>query len=375
MQYAEIEMEVKTPIFIGSGKEIPKYGYAYIPKEKSIYVMNFNKLFRFLKEKDLLDQYEELIMQGADGKYRSNLMKMLKANRITESEIKEYGIYSYATTENDFEDISCKNIQEFVRDPYHMPYIPGSSLKGAIRTALIAKFVNENASMFESEKREIERIITNGGRNIKLELARQIKKIESKVFFTLERNKKNHGDMLNDCFCGLQISDSNSLTCSDITLCRKIDISPKKFNNAKRKLSVYRECLKPGTKVKFQMTIDETKFGYSIKELQEAIDFMNQQYHKNFLDSFEKYEIEKGTIYIGGGAGYATKTIMYLLFPREKAVELIAKFMQCTTPRQHNHQKDVSIYHVSPHMQKSTCYQNDWYDFGLCKLNFKPETF
>lgn len=365
-------MEVKTPIFIGSGNEIPKYGYVYIPKEKSIYVMNFNRLFRFLKEKDLLDQYEELMLQGNNGKYKCSLMEMLKANRITEAEIKKCSSYSYTTEGNEFDKKNCQNIQEFVRDPCHMPYIPGSSLKGAIRTALLAKLVSENATMFESEKREIERIITTRGRNIKSELARQIKKIESKMLFTLERNKKKHNDMLNDCFCGLQISDSDSLACSDITLCRKIDISPKKFNNAKRKLSVYRECLRPGTKVKFQMTIDETKFGYSIQELQEAIDFMNQQYRKNFLDYFDKYPTEKGTIYMGGGAGYATKTIMYLLFPREKAVELIAQFMQCTIPR-HNHKKDVSTYNISPHMQKSTCYQRVLYEFGLCKLNFKPE--
>lgn len=372
MQYAEIEMKVKAPIFIGSGKEIPKYGYAYIQKENAIYVMNFKKLFENLRKWKLLGQYEDLMMQGNNGKYKCNLMEMLRANSITEAEIKKCSNYSYTTEGNEFDKKNCQNIQEFVRDPYHMPYVPGSSLKGVIRTALLAKLVSENASMFESEKREIERIITVRGRNIKSELARQTRKIESKVLFTLERNKKNSSDMLNDCFCGLQISDSDSLAYSDITLCKKIDFKPKDDDG--RDMPLYRECLKPGTKVKFQMTIDETKFRYSIQELQEAIDFMNQQYHKNFLDSFEKYEIEKGTIYIGGGAGYATKTIMYLLFPREKAVELIAKFMQCTTPRQHNHQKDVPIYHVSPHMQKSTRYQDDWYDFGLCKLNFKPET-
>lgn len=365
-------MKVKAPIFIGSGKEIPKYGYAYIQKENAIYVMNFKKLFENLRKWKLLGQYEDLMMQGNNGKYKCNLMEMLRANSITEAEIKKCSNYSYTTEGNEFDKKNCQNIQEFVRDPYHMPYVPGSSLKGVIRTALLAKLVSENASMFESEKREIERIITVRGRNIKSELARQTKKIESKVLFTLERNKKNSSDMLNDCFCGLQISDSDSLAYSDITLCKKIDFKPKDDDG--RDMPLYRECLKPGTKVKFQMTIDETKFRYSIQELQEAIDFMNQQYHKNFLDSFEKYEIEKGTIYIGGGAGYATKTIMYLLFPREKAVELIAKFMQCTTPRQHNHQKDVPIYHVSPHMQKSTRYQGDWYDFGLCKLNFKPET-
>ena len=50
-------MKVKAPIFIGSGKEIPKYGYAYIQKENAIYVMNFKKLFNSLKKWNLLDQY------------------------------------------------------------------------------------------------------------------------------------------------------------------------------------------------------------------------------------------------------------------------------------------------------------------------------
>ena len=189
MQYAEIEMKVKAPIFIGSGKEIPKYGYAYIQKENAIYVMNFKKLFNSLKKWNLLDQYEELMLQGNNGKYRCSLMEMLKANSITEAEIKKCSSYSYTTEGNEFDKKNCQNIQEFVRDPYHMPYIPGSSLKGAIRTALLAKLVSENASMFESEKREIERIITARGRNIKSELARQTK-LKVRCFLHLNAIKR-----------------------------------------------------------------------------------------------------------------------------------------------------------------------------------------
>lgn len=364
-------MEVKSPLFIGSGKEISKNDYIYIPKEKTIYVMDFKKLFDNLKKWKLLDQYEELMMQGGNGKYKGNLMKMLTSYGITEAEIKKCNSYSYTTTGNDFDTRSCRNINEFMRNPYHMPYIPGTSLKGAIRTALLAKLVSENTSAFESEKREIERLICSRVPKLKSKLAEQTKKIENKMLFTLNRKHNNPFDALNDCFCGLQISDSEPLSCSDITLCRKIDFKPEDDNG--KDMPIFRECLKPKTKVKFQMVIDETKFGYSIKDLQEAIYFMNIQYHKNFLDYFGKEAVERDIIYLGGGTGYATKTFMYLLFPREKAVELIAKFMQLTTPREHNHNKDVYVYHVSPHMQKSTLYQENWYDFGMCKLDFIPE--
>ena len=60
---------------------------------------------------------------------------------------------------------------------------------------------------------------------------------------------------VNNCFSGIRVSDSEPLSVSDLMLCRKTDLLPDENENS---ISVKRECLKPGTKVKFSMEIDES---------------------------------------------------------------------------------------------------------------------
>ena len=46
-------------------------------------------------------------------------------------------------------------IQCFIKDAYGMPYIPGSSIKGMIRSALLAYEVKKNPKKYENIKQDI----------------------------------------------------------------------------------------------------------------------------------------------------------------------------------------------------------------------------
>ena len=92
-------------------------------------------------------------------------------------------------------------------------------------------------------------------------------------------------------------------------------------------------------------------------------------YTECFLDAF------KGTggltgkqVYLGGGAGFVSKTMIYPLFDQEEGVRITQKiFEQTRVPEKHGHRKDYS-FGVSPHIVKYTRYEGRILEFGKCTL-------
>lgn len=374
-------MYVNYVVHIGSGQKIDKMQYIYTPNDKKIYVMDNAKLFKGLQKYNLIDEYEKLLLGGVNiggvnkGSKCRNLLNFLEENKIESDEYKSWAKYKYDTTGNDFADHACSDIDGFVKDAYGKPYIPGSSLKGAIRTAILNAHLLEHSKDFSNEKREIEKIITDASGNLKKDLAKQTELIENKITHTAKRDEKNISSMLNDCFCGLRISDSNPVDVSNLTLCKKKDVNPdgyeSKNKTEKSKPNVYRECLQPDTELEFSMTIDERYFKYTIEDIEESIYMMYNNYCEKFIACFDdNLPVGDGYIFLGGGAGFVTKTFMYSLFEKEKAIELTSKFMMKTTSTDHAHDKDISEYKVSPHMRKSTKFDSSTFDFGLCYIEF-----
>lgn len=55
-----------------------------------------------------------------------------------------------------------KEIDAFIKDAYGMPYIPGSSIKGMIRTALIAWEIRKDPENIQRIERKLQRVPENG---------------------------------------------------------------------------------------------------------------------------------------------------------------------------------------------------------------------
>ena len=69
---------------------------------------------------------------------------------------------------------------------------------------------------------------------------------------------------------------------------------------------------------------------------------------------FKNVEEIDNSMFLGGGAGYFSKTVSYILFDEEKdydGVDFTRDLLKKTTPYKHKHEKDRDI---SPHMQKCT---------------------
>ena len=78
-----------------------------------------------------------------------------------------------------------------------------------------------------------------------------------------------------------------------------------------------------------------------------------------------------GTVYLGGGTGYFTKTVLYPLLGY-KVLRTASRILDQTLPpkirEKHGHNLDVRE-EVSPHMLKCTEYRGRRYQMGMCTIS------
>ena len=161
--------------------------------------------------------------------------------------------------------IQYHDVWEFVKDPYGKPYIPGSSVKGMLRTALLLNMVlddKELCSLFD-----IDRVCDVKGKKS------AGNHIERRAFWKEQPNPADPG-VVNDIMKYVSVSDSAPLSTGDLVFAKKFDKFSKndpadhKLDMGKctikggNELDVYRECLRPGVHVSVQIAVDDRMDAY-----------------------------------------------------------------------------------------------------------------
>ncbi|MCD8090352.1 MAG: type III-A CRISPR-associated RAMP protein Csm5 [Clostridiales bacterium] len=377
----KIKLTALAPVFIGSGQEINKKEYIF--DRNLVYVIDSYKLMEAVARRNLTDSYLRF-MQGSGkpsqnrnrGYKYENARPVTLKNWLYDNGIRDYervSAYVLKGAENLDDRRSLKAIQLFIKDAYNKPYIPGSSLKGLLRSIILwnevgvsnnipdAKRIKENSSQISARlKNTFDRKEKN---KLLLKLAENSNNLE-KIFFNREIDKASISIMR-----GLIISDSRPLSLDDLVLCEKIDYSP---DGTKKKPNIVRECIRPGTVIEFDMTIDEGIFSsvrgegkYTAEVLRKMISQYSKDYYNLITQYFIKGKYEPDTVFFGGGAGYFSKTVSYNLFDRNAAVDFVKNYLSKTTPAVHKHFNDNA---VSPHMQKCTSSDGRSYEMGKCKI-------
>lgn len=337
----KIELITKSPVYIGSGTEFHKKEFYYDRTKNVVHIIETQELLSFLIQKGLIDEYEKYMLT-----YKSNkdLYHFMGTCKINTKEINKLTKYTVKVGDALVANRTLASIQQFVRDYEGNPYIPGSSLKGCLRTAILWKMISK-------EKRPPEN---------------KIKTLEAKYLNTLNLNAKE----LNECnsiLRGISISDSQPIDKDKIILTRKIDLS---LNGKPFPLNAIREAIEPGTSVYFTLTIDESiDTCLNVDYLRECIRDYGKYYYDTYISAFKLpynsvYETFDDSLVLGGGSGYFGKNIIYPLLGKEKAVKKVSAIMDRKF-KKHNHKLD---YKISPRTLKMTSYKGKLYQYGVCKL-------
>ena len=162
---SEFEISIESPIHIGSGDKLDSLDF--VVQNGKVSVIEFDKVLSEMKNKemDTLILYDEIEQFGK----RFDFRKFLGRYRIDIGEVSKYFL--------SYQKAPRGSIMTFLKDAFNTPLIPGSSIKGAIRTALAWYFLKDE------DTARIEKVLRNPNEFRK----EKGKKIEDLIFYGKER--------------------------------------------------------------------------------------------------------------------------------------------------------------------------------------------
>ena len=363
LEQYRVKITTLAPEFIGSGSSLTKKEYVYNPDDNKLIVLNFGKMLSEIKTGKVAEELRCYFMNESI----KGLKEFLDEQDITIEPDWIETEYSVEGAETVFANNNFKGINLFIKDAYGNPYISGSSLKGAIRTALLKYEISNRKYEYKYFTTKILDIVKKGNiKFIKKKLSSQSKKIEEKSFSVELMAKKRNGQKATyDVLKGLIVSDSKPLSIDCLTLCQKID---RKQDATENELPILRECIKPGTEVEFLLTFDRVYFKNSIGDIKQAIQYSYRSI-RSWTEEFLPNELDETSfadcLYLGGGVGYVSKTFTYDLLSKETARNIASKCLP--KPGKQSRYGDSFV----PRTIKKTTMNGEYFDMGLCKIEFE----
>ena len=319
LQVFDLTLKTQSPLFVGSGRKIGKREYIYSPNQGCVKILNMELFFDYMLRHDLVRQFEKFMLSS-----NSSLLDFWTRDcHLAEDWLEHPKLmgdkplvqYRLAVTEDVAGYNGTKEIHQFQRDAYGRAYIPGSSLKGALRTAwLVHLLLHETPA--PGKKRALEAFEVN----------------HDYVFPEGSyANKLRSGaaadDILDSIFRGVQVSDSAPIDNDKLILTGRTLISPlsaarvEDFDGDAKDLPLYQECVRPGETIRFRLTLDQSILNRHIHPitkdaLLEAIAEFSRFYQDAFLSHFPQGHPvanipDTPHLILGGGTGFLSKTVGY----------------------------------------------------------------
>ena len=391
-----IEFKTLTPVHIGCGRTVSKKEYLFDQKVGKIEILQMDRVFDRICALGLAEQFENYLLSGMNGNGRgysnhrntagagsnagNELIDFVRENNIPESEYSSWSEEIVPFADPGMAYHSIKDISLFVRNARGLPYVPGSGFKGMLRTILETEYYLKDRKKAERMGGRIrDKIRENDyrpkGRQWLLKEEDAAIDVESmhKELFAPQRNDeppiKNIRDQKNDILRGLLVGDSDELSWDDMCICEKIDINT---YGEEKKPGAYREAIRPGVTIRIPISIDTRICPYTTKDILMAIKVFYEKYNAVFTRHFKTAPAVKGnstTFFLGGGTGYASKTVTLGILREPELAEEVARIINATlgpaAKQQHGHHNDAKKG-VSPHMLKCTRYRGNLLQMGAC---------
>lgn len=131
---------------------------------------------------------------------------------------------------------SKKNVNDIFRQVKTIdgvPYIPGSSLKGAMRSAILFHCIQQNHSVYQPYWQELKRVMMSGDKRniINRNIQRIVRKMERQTFGKLNLKLDRPNDALESIMRGILVSDAMMTEKKrDTIVLEKYDISKKRYH-------------------------------------------------------------------------------------------------------------------------------------------------
>ena len=369
-------LEVITPVSIGNGQVAKVLDYILDASNQEVYILNQKKWFQYLYSLHKLTDYEAYIKSYTSGYTKETIYEWMARTICIPNDtvLSSVSKRQLRCVKSSIFKRSLNNVNLCMTDLDGMPYIPGSSLKGVIISAVMS-YIVENNEVFRREwqKKLIE--ASNNDRALRRCIREYGKALDMLILSCIkESTGKWHNDGVKKLFHSISVSDvmlSSKAKMATYILPRYDSVAGQYKRNT---LSLYRECITPNTKLEGMLSVniqELRKVGiHSVTELVKIVEMHTQRLLSRWKQAFRGdieqsciHDLESVTCLIGNSIGFLHKTLLIPLFDNHRDEVNVVKSILGN-----GYRRDRII---SPRTLKLTKYKGKDYIFGGVKLHLE----
>lgn len=403
---AKMCLKVVTPINIADGIVLGAKDYLYDSSRQKVYFLNLHQWHMFIYKHMLLEKYESYLANFRD---KQSLLEWLRMQGYDIDDVRTVITSEAQATVNLMDNEKKKTLNDINRHIQQFDgslYVPGSSIKGVFRTAILYKLLQkrqdikskywcyikqqvdiiEKLMKEERKPRELQimpySVIKKKKDQATKEIDKLIASLESELLHTLrlkddkERNISNKNAVCS-AMRGLQVSDTYASRNMQTAILQKVDGGFDKFGKASpKKLPIFRECMLPKAELFFDVKIEKAVMSTiginTVDDLLKAThsffaavtDLLQQAFEKEYQEAFQG--VAAGNMFLGGNTGFLSKTLLAMLAPDKDTAKNTIKVLLDKSFKNHKHLLRDKI--IAPRTLKCTNYNGKLMLMGVAEV-------
>ena len=376
---AKMCLKVLTPINIADGIVLGAKDYLYDSRRQKVYFLNLHQWHLFIYKHMLLEKYESYLANFRD---KQSLLEWLRMQGYDIDDVRTVITSEAQATVNLMDSERKKTLNDIsrhIQQPDGSLYVPGSSIKGVFRTAILYSLLQKRQDIKVKYWRQIQEKISSNYFKPYRDFNKLISDLENELLHTLRLVDGNIRS--NNAVCsamrGLQVSDTYASRNVQTAILQKVDGGFDKFGKASpKKLPIFRECMLPEAELFFDVKIEKAVMNTiginSVDDLLKAThsffaavtDLLQQAFEKEYQEAFQG--VEAGNMFLGVNTGFLSKTLLAMLAPDKDTAKNTIKVLLDKSFKNHKHLLRDKI--IAPRTLKCTNYNGKLMLMGVAEV-------
>ena len=381
IDHAQLSLTIVSPTNIGGPETLTTKDYMYNYDAGEVYLLNNYEWFRFLAQLNKLAEFEEYMqneMVRPNGRTMYGWAKnTIGTSQLTKAKLgRAIGSIMKSSIYNKGRKNSLNDITPQIRGANGDVYIPGSSIKGVIDSAIISHMLRNNKAFRSNVQRELRKVLDvykrKNARSLFKDIFKMVNLAILKHIHVLTNNEgKPFKGILASAFRGISVSDAMPMSVIQTEVLKKEDSCVEE--DGTHDISVHRECILPNQQFSFTLTLDTAMTKeIGITSIDQVLDILQEDFdatHKLLASKFKKVSpsifkaLEPANAYIGSNTGYIQKTIIMAAFTDDEktGIDIIRAILDVNFQKAKHDSKDKFM---APRAIKLVKWNGNYYEMG-----------
>lgn len=364
---AKMCLKVVTPINTADGIVLGAKDYLYDSSRQKVYFLNLHQWHMFIYKHMLLEKYESYLANFRD---KQSLLEWLRMQGYDIDDVRTVITSEAQATVNLMDNEKKKTLNDInrhIQQPDGSLYVPGSSIKGVFRTAILYSLLQKRQDIKVKYWRQIQEKISSNYFKPYRDFNKLISDLENELLHTLRLvdGDIHSNNAVYSAMRGLQVSDTYASRNMQTAILQKVDGGFDKFGKASpKKLPIFRECMLPKAELFFDVKIEKAVMSTiginTVDDLLKAThsffaavtDLLQQAFEKEYQEAFQG--VAAGNMFLGGNTGFLSKTLLAMLAPDKDTAKNTIKVLLDKSFKNHKHLLRDKI--IAPRTLKCTNY-------------------